>query len=463
MKRQIQFKERGQALVIIAVGAVALFAFAALALDGSMVFSDRRHSQNASDTAVLAAALAKVRADPALTYQTAAQNLAAANTYVDSDPETQVLVGLCNGPALATDDGRSFGCVGLPAGEDPADFIHVHIKSVVHLTFARVVGWETMINHTDAISRATEPEFKHWYDGYGIAATHQGCWDNNNGEPFELGGSSTTIVNGAGVLVSAVCSGEDTINVAGNPDLDTTTGVCAPGTTGLPANDEASLGNPGLQTSCEVPPADYYTMPTEPVCQNAGDIQEVSNGNWVATPGYYNSTFPDVQGGQANIKLTKGIYCLKDGLDMGAGWDLTTDTNGNTVHDPATEGVFLFIPGGDVTFNGGANVTLHAISSNTNPDFKPEWLNLLMYIPPTNPADVHITGGSGSTFTGTIFAPASIVTLQGTSDNVGGTVTLDSQIIADTVKITGNTDLTIIYNEANNAVAPTNPGIELIK
>ena len=51
--------EKGQALIVIALAAVMLFAFASLAIDGSMAFSDKRHAQNAADTSVLAAALAK--------------------------------------------------------------------------------------------------------------------------------------------------------------------------------------------------------------------------------------------------------------------------------------------------------------------------------------------------------------------------------------------------------------------
>ena len=47
--------EKGQALIVIALAAVVLFSFAALAIDGSMAFSDRRKAQNAADTAVLAA------------------------------------------------------------------------------------------------------------------------------------------------------------------------------------------------------------------------------------------------------------------------------------------------------------------------------------------------------------------------------------------------------------------------
>ena len=53
----IKASEKGQSLVLIAFAAIALFAFAALAIDGSAIFSDRRHAQNAADTAALDAAL----------------------------------------------------------------------------------------------------------------------------------------------------------------------------------------------------------------------------------------------------------------------------------------------------------------------------------------------------------------------------------------------------------------------
>ena len=46
--------EQGQVLVIIVLSLVVLFGFAALAIDGGMIYSDRRHAQNASDAASLA-------------------------------------------------------------------------------------------------------------------------------------------------------------------------------------------------------------------------------------------------------------------------------------------------------------------------------------------------------------------------------------------------------------------------
>src|SRR4026209_1716458 len=61
--------ERGQALIIFALAAIGLFGIVGLAIDGSAKFSDRRHAQNAADTAALAAALAKSNAliDPTKT------------------------------------------------------------------------------------------------------------------------------------------------------------------------------------------------------------------------------------------------------------------------------------------------------------------------------------------------------------------------------------------------------------
>jgi Flp pilus assembly protein TadG len=57
------FTQRGQALILIALAGIALFGIAGLAIDGSAKFSDRRHAQNAADTAALAGALALARGE----------------------------------------------------------------------------------------------------------------------------------------------------------------------------------------------------------------------------------------------------------------------------------------------------------------------------------------------------------------------------------------------------------------
>src|SRR6476619_7459670 len=100
MKPKLQ--ERGQALIMVALAVVGLFGFTALAIDGSRVFSDRRHAQNAADTAALAAALSKVRADPPETGDTVAvaAGLARAASNGFNDTNSIVEVHNCAEPNL---------------------------------------------------------------------------------------------------------------------------------------------------------------------------------------------------------------------------------------------------------------------------------------------------------------------------------------------------------------------------
>ena len=71
--------EKGQALILITLAAVGLFAFAALAIDGSMAFSNKRHAQNAADTAALAGALSYAREGNTANVETVALARASSN------------------------------------------------------------------------------------------------------------------------------------------------------------------------------------------------------------------------------------------------------------------------------------------------------------------------------------------------------------------------------------------------
>src|SRR5512143_2476853 len=52
--------QRGQVLIIFVFAIIGLIGMTGLAIDGGNVYSDRRHAQNAADTAALAGALMKV-------------------------------------------------------------------------------------------------------------------------------------------------------------------------------------------------------------------------------------------------------------------------------------------------------------------------------------------------------------------------------------------------------------------
>src|SRR5512140_2290722 len=92
--KQRSLSERGQALILVALGAIALFAIAGLAIDGSHMYSDRRHAQNAADTAALAGAYAK--ATGASNWDMQAKNRAGDNDYTGDLVHSVVEVYTCD-------------------------------------------------------------------------------------------------------------------------------------------------------------------------------------------------------------------------------------------------------------------------------------------------------------------------------------------------------------------------------
>ncbi len=443
MKKQRNFKENGQALVMVALAIVGLFAFAALAIDGSSVFSDRRHSQNASDTSAIAAALARVRTDTNPFWEDRAKERATDNGYT-SDGVTQVDVYLCSDLPVVV-DGFTLDCDGLPAGADPDQYVYVHIKSVVKLFFARIIGWSEVTNHTEAVARASVPTETPWADGYAMWSTHEGCKDPGDGEPFNVGGSAKVNITGAGVLVSASCPTQDSFVQNGTASaMLATSDICVVGT----AENSLSNISPSPKEGCSSPDFSKYQLPN-PVCKNEGSIRK-ENGIYVAYPGYFQQSFPSQVPGVGNggvLKMQRGIYCFYDGMDVSAQWNISD-----------MDGVLLVIQSSDgIKINGGATVSLRAISS-TQYGFPKELVNYLIYVPPTIEANISLSGSSGSTFTGTILAPSSHIILEGN----GGTLGLDCKIIADTIVTQGNGDINLTYNEASNATTTTNPDIKII-
>lgn len=441
---------RGQALVLIVLAAVGLFAFAALAIDGSAVFSDRRHSQNASDTAAFAAALALTR-NPTSNWQQAGIDRASSNGFDESDGVTEVYVHLCS-VALSTDDGIALVCEGLPSGADPSEYVHVYIKSVVNLTFARVIGWQQMINRTDAVVHAAPIDIDEWFNGKAIVSTKKDCpKPGDNYVPLVLGGNGTTVINNSGFFVNSSC--EPAMKDDGNSNtIKTSEGVCVyggvPGSVSGFQNLSGAPLPPDAHCGEQIEITDYWMPDSDPsllasYCSQKGDISG-SGGDYVATPGWFNKTdnktFPDANPA-GTLKLTKGVYCLYNGIDINSNWTITTDLDGDG--PDADEGVFLYIIGGDVKFNGGPSIELHPMTS-TSGGFNSRLLNYLIFVPASHEATITLNGNSGSIFSGEILAPSSHITLDGGAS--GDSFTLSTQIIGYDTTITGNGTLNIMYD-----------------
>jgi len=162
--------------------------------------------------------------------------------------------------------------------------------------------------------------------------------------------------------------------------------------------------------------------------------------------------------------MMPGIYCLNNGISISSGWTITTDVNGNGTYDgsdladPVDEGVLLYVPHGEVTFNGSSSVHIGAMN---NPAIDAGVKGYLLYLPFASEDTVKIAGDNGSQFIGTILAPGSLVTLEGGTET--DSLNLECQIIGYSIRVTGNGTLNITYNGSKIGDTHMNPILELYR
>src|SRR5215510_3606611 len=185
MKRK-QFSQRGQAIILIALAAIGIVAVVGLAIDGSAKFSDRRHAQNAADTAALAGAYALANGDP--DWELEALNRALENGY-DDNPLDEVEV--YNPP----DTGIYSDCTDLHF--DCNDYVQVLINSDVDTTFSRVIGITQTHNHVEAVANVIAENNSFNFGGNAVVALRpDGC------ALTALGGSNV-VINGGGLYTNS--------------------------------------------------------------------------------------------------------------------------------------------------------------------------------------------------------------------------------------------------------------------
>ena len=410
MKNQTFFSESGQALVVIAFAAIGLFAFAALAIDGSIVFSDRRHAQNAADTAALDSALSKTRGG---SWEQEGLDRATSNGYNDNG--TSNLVEVYSPPI----DGYYVG---------NSQYIQVKITSHVKTFFARILGFQQITNRVEAVARAVPGTISPMFDGHAIIglAPHE-C------KAIMYQGNANTTVEGGGIFVNSDCATSAFFNNSSAAQL---TAPCLNAVGGI--NYEPSAINiPGCINSGAPAynyPPDNIVFPNI-VCPSG----ESQNGN-ILNPGTYTSgnKFPP----NGVTLLNGGTYCVHNDFSVQGGDTLIG-------HD-----VIIIMLEGDVTFNGGATIELSGPAGPQSEDNP--YGGLFLYMPMSNSGTININGNSESGFTGTILAPAADISINGT----GGSG-LHGQIIGYTVDLSGTSSTTIVYDNDENWDAPVPPQIEL--
>jgi hypothetical protein len=439
MQKSFSTTQRGQALILIALAAIGFFGITGLAIDGSAKFSDRRHAQNAADTAALAGALTLARdptamasiSPPVPEWEYDGLQRALENGYDDNHVSNEVEI---HSPPIS---GVYSNCSDIHF--TCTNYVQVIIDSHVDTFFARVVGINQTHNHVEAVASKFSASDVFDIGGSAVVAlSPEGC-------ALSSKGGTNVVVDGGGLysnsddptcaFMKESCAGTTDIN---NDDGSQGTITLVGGASlKLGCLPDASVAPGGSKQIPFPPPYEKISPPAacaDPLVTISGNPSAVT-----LNPGHYKALPP--KSNIKNMTLKPGVYCIDTEIRFGS-----TDTVQVEGTFMATPGVFLYIkPGGSFTINGGSSVNIWGINDNTSPYF-----GYLIYAAPDystgTPATCTMNGGSLSQFQGTIYAPYCNITLNGGSGPTG----FQSQVVGYTVKFAGTSDIYLTYQAGSS-------------
>jgi len=428
MERRVQ--EKGQALIVVALAAIGLFAFAALAIDGSRVFSDKRHAQNAADTAALAGGLAHARGKSIAEVQDTAKARATSNDYDD---------GASNDITVTITDTPPGACAGT--GKD----ITVTIVSYVPTTFARVVGRAQVTNAVTATARSCDVDVQGGIPLYDHISVMTLNTNSCNGRPTKnlyVGGSGHLQLYGGG-MGSASADGGCVDFSGGETQLkkeDPYCGDLLTAASSIQGNNLNKLYDPDncsdvvYNAAFEPPLPDLGITCSTPATQSGNTL---SPGNWdtsTISPGSISTLQP-------------GTYCVTGEIHL----------TGGTL---AGTGVTLVMLNGRFKMTGSSQMAITAPTSNYD-SFGNYTKGLLIYYPPSNSSDLHMEGSSNGNLSGTILAQSSNCYFTGSEQIQKAKL----QFICDTWQMNGSGQGELVW-DSTVFYAPTttiSPAISVLK
>jgi len=421
-------QQKGQALVLIALGIVALVAITALAIDGGNAFSERRQAQNAADTAALAGALEKIQDYPTsdgdiYNFNTAALNLAALNNFNNNGTTNTVVV---HNPPVAGCN----GVVGPYVGNN--EYIQVIINNSVTTFFAQVVGITQTQSCVEAVARAKTSSRGPLFFGNTVVGL------DPNGTSFQAQSNAQHwTIKGGGIFANN--NALDKHSNVTFPDGDCVTAV---GTvSGFPCG--GSGGNADLKFA--FPDDIIPLLPPIPPC--SGTAYKGADNKFHEQSGHegLGSTLPG-SFSLDDYPFSPGLYCI-------------TSANAGNIHDTVTGSEVTFFVNDDnfsIKFNCGGAFSVQApttgiykgvlMFSNITPSS--------YYSPPTCSQSFEIRGNGSTPIVGTIFMPSACIDWRGNGDGLADR----SQLIGFQVSSNGNANVDITY-DANDQFNVNIPAI----
>lgn len=202
VRRKFEEKQKGQAMLIIAAGFVALVAFVGFAVDAGILFANIGHLRRAVDTAALSSANQFREGQDTTDIMRSARELIILN-LPDLDiavGSTEVIVYTCDGPpsdaALCT--------------TPPRKLVRVEANTLVEFAFMPVIGIDSTRISADAISEAASLDLILVIDTSTSMTYDDSCGNGVDDDPEDDGVGNETIDDGCGAnpVVGAVGENE---------------------------------------------------------------------------------------------------------------------------------------------------------------------------------------------------------------------------------------------------------------
>jgi hypothetical protein len=442
MKRQskdnFNRNESGQVMVFLALVFVGLMGFAALAIDGGMVFSDRRHAQNSADASSLAggSTAAYYMRMNNVNYNAFICGTSGATNTAYAAQAAAIYHAALNDYVIDNDISDNHGVTVTCEINDLGSYEDKHLDILTKLTretttnFAHLIYDGPLRNEVEAVARVYPPAPLAFGKAI-IALNNSACSGNSNGVIFS--GSSNTTVTGGGVWSNGCLTGNGTsFNVTVNN-----------GGVGFSGSSTGTLTNinPAPQyIPSELP--DYSTVVSEPDCSGLPNRTVPKSSPATIEAGIYD----EIKWTGGDLTLNPGLYCVTGSKGI--------NINGGSV---SGNGVTIFIQTGGVTINGNVSpVDLRA--PEETPDPSPAIPGVLIYLANGNSNTISVTGNSTSFYLGTVYAPDGDLYFSGSS---GTDPTFNTQLIGNNVEVSGGATIDINFNDDENFEQP--PYMDLLK
>ena len=439
MKKHLKELESGQAIILIAVAVVGLLGAVALAVDGSMIYSDRNSMQGSADNiAMSAAAAGAIEMDTqgvyALGFSCDDQEVVDAMVAARDAAITRAAQ---SGVELDADISDGNGVQVTCAVERVEGYydryfdVSVKITDYTDTAFTSVLFPQGIANTVEAASRIRPRRML----ALGNAIASLGKEHCNGG--ITMTGTTNVVIYDGGIYSNYCLQIKGSVDVELIVDYGNISYVAWYTNAG-----NTSVSPAPVQVDESIPVIDIPT-PDCAALTNYGNVS-LTGGTQTLSSGRYGSI--STNGG--TLTFNPGLYCLSGSFT----------TNGNSIvrvsgDKDDSSGVTFYMSSGGVTLNGNSDVLLRAPSVNQPPALK----GMLFFAPLSNSSTFKLTGSNNSFFRGSVYIPGASLVIEG-NGNAEGWYT---ELAAENVSLGGNADLIIHATNEYNYTRP--PMVELLK